>query len=149
MVKDLEDIDMWTTEVVRQIVSDKGSLQNVSEDICPGKDLERFRFLKKKYKTVFELSQKYLLDLSIDRGKFICQTQSFNCHMKEPTCKKLTAYHFHAWKNGAKTGMYYLRQTAKSDPINFSLNTINISSKKASKASKTVECTEEECLVCQ
>jgi len=144
MVKDLEDINMWKTEVVRQIVSDKGSIQNVSDELCPEQHVERFHFLKKKYKTVFEISQKYLLDLSIDRGKFICQTQSFNCNMKDATCKKLTAYHFHAWKSGAKTGMYYLRQIAKTDPMNFSLNTINVPSKK-----KEVVCNEEVCLVCQ
>jgi ribonucleoside-diphosphate reductase alpha chain len=144
MVKDLQDIDMWTTEIVRQIVSNKGSLQNVDQEKCPNKHLERFLFLKKKYKTVFEIPQKYLLDLSVDRGKFICQTQSFNCNMTDPTCKKLTAYHFHAWKSGAKTGMYYLRQKAKTDPMNFSLNTINVPTKK-----KEVVCTEEECLVCQ
>nr|QBK85748.1 MAG: ribonucleoside diphosphate reductase, large subunit [Marseillevirus LCMAC101] len=145
MVRDLQDIGMWTTDVVRHIISDKGSLQSVSEDICSKEHLQRFRFLKKKYKTAFELSQKYLLDLAIDRGKFICQSQSFNCWMKDPTYKKLNAYHFHAWKNGAKTGMYYLRQTAKTDPINFSLNTINIPSKKG----KTVACTEDECIACQ
>lgn len=148
MTKDLQDIDMWTIEVTRQIASD-GSIQNISDDLCQAKHLERFHFLKKKYKTVFEISQKYLLDLSIDRGKFICQTQSFNCHMKEPTFKKLNDYHFHAWKNGAKTGMYYLRQTSRTDPMNFSCCGINVSSKKSSKASKLVDCTEDVCLVYQ
>lgn len=144
MVKDLEEIDMWKTEVVREIISNKGSIQNVSEELCSEEHRERFRFLKRKYKTVFEISQRYLMNLSIDRGKFICQTQSFNCNMKDATVKKLTAYHFHAWKGGAKTGMYYLRQTAKTDPINFSLNTINVPSKK-----KEVVCNDEVCLVCQ
>jgi ribonucleotide reductase alpha subunit len=65
--------------------------------------------------------------------------------MKDPTYKKLNAYHFHAWKNGAKTGMYYLRQEAKADPINFSLNTINIPTRK----NKKVECNEDVCVVCQ
>jgi len=143
MVKDLQDIDMWTTEIVRQIVSDKGSLQNADPEKCPAEHLERFLFLKKKYKTVFEIPQKYLVDISAERGKFICQTQSFNCNMTDPTCTKLTAYHFHAWKSGAKTGMYYLRQTAKTDPMNFSLNTIKVPKKKE------VACNDEVCLVCQ
>ena len=145
MVKDFQEIDMWKTEVVRAIISDMGSIQQLSEEYCPNEHIERFRFLKNKYKTAYEVSQRHLLDMSADRGKFICQTQSMNCWMGEPTYKKLNAYHFHGWKIGLKTGMYYLRQSPKTNPINFSLNTINIPRKDRNK----VVCNDEICLSCQ
>lgn len=144
MVRDLKMIGMWNTDTVRTIISDRGSMKNLS---LPQNDSnrERLAYLKMKYRTVFEIPQKVIVDLSADRGPFICQTQSLNCHMAEPTFRKMNSYHFYAWQKGLKTGMYYLRQKALSDPINFAVNSITI----PTKSKKTVVCTDEVCISCQ
>ena len=141
LAKELEEIDLWTTETVRNIISNKGSIQNL---VIEDKRKERVEFLKKKYKTANELPQKVLAQYTIDRGRFICQSQSFNCWMSEPNYQKLTSFHFFGWKQGLKTGMYYLRQRALTDPLNFSLDTIVIPKKV-----KTAKCNDEICLTCQ
>lgn len=153
LVKDLQDIELWNTRVVRSLWANKGSISEVSEEGLTEDQASRLRYLKEKYLTVFELPQRTLLDMALDRGRYVCQTQSFNCWMEDPTYKKLNAFHFYGWKNGAKTGMYYLRQTAKTDPINFSLDSINIPTKRQAKLSrgkpKDVVCDEDVCIACQ
>jgi len=152
LVADLQKIDMWTTNTVRNIMKNKGSISNLSEEGLDGEPLpsdilKRLQFLKIKYLTVFEIPQKVLLDMSLDRGRYICQTQSFNCWMKDPTFSRLNKFHFFGWSKGIKTGCYYLRQTAKTDPINFSLDSINIPTKKQ-KQKKKIVCNEEVCISC-
>ena len=122
LVRDLEEIGLWGFETVKSIIANRGSLSNVQSR--EESHASRLEFLKLKYATAFEIPQKVLMELAIDRAENIDQTQSFNCHMGRPTKKKMMAYHFYAWQNGAKTGMYYLRQKALSDPINFSLDTL-------------------------
>ena len=78
--------------------------------------------LKDIYKTVWEISQKSIIDMSADRGAYICQSQSLNIHLTDPNFGKLTSMHFYAWKKGLKTGMYYLRSTAAADAIKFTLD---------------------------
>src|SRR5690606_22156743 len=78
--------------------------------------------LKDIYKTVWEISQKAIIDMSADRGAYICQSQSLNIHLTDPNFGKLTSMHFYAWKKGLKTGMYYLRSTAAADAIKFTLD---------------------------
>ena len=95
---------MWTPEVRNQIIADRGSVQGVSAITQDVKDL---------YKTVWEIKQKAIIDQAADRGAFICQSQSLNIHMAEPTTARLTSMHFYAWKRGLKTGMYYLRTRPK------------------------------------
>lgn len=139
LVHDLKEIGMWDSQTTRNIIQNKGSAQGlVSRD---PKHADRLEFLKKKYKTVFELPQKTLLQLALDRGRFVCQSQSFNCWMANPTFKKLNAYHFFAWEHGAKTGMYYLRQKAKFDPIDFT--------DEGKIRENNKECDDEVCLACQ
>lgn len=137
IVRDLKAIGMWNTQTVRRIVQDRGSIQGLEGDAITE---NRLVYLKRKYLTVYEISQKILVDLAIQRGKYICQTQSFSCHMRDPNKAKLTAYHFYSWSQGAKTGIYYLRQELKTTEINTSLNNINIPERKVEK---------EECLMCQ
>lgn len=72
---------------------------------------------KQIYKTVWELSQRTLIDMAADRGAFIDQSQSFNVHMAAPSMRKITAMHFHAWRKGLKTGLYYLRTKAATDAL--------------------------------
>jgi ribonucleoside-diphosphate reductase alpha chain len=149
LVKDFKEINMWNTDVVKDICKNNGSIADISEDISDLDKLNRLKFLKEKYLTSFEIPQKVLLDMSLDRGRYICQTQSFNCWMKEPTFTRLNAFHFYGWKGGAKTGMYYLRQTAKTNPINFSIDSINIKpSNLNNKNRDKIECDEEVCVSC-
>lgn len=119
MTKDLNEIGMWTDKNVKNIIESRGSLQNV-EFPLDSKKIERFKHLRLKYLTAFEIPQKVLLELGADRAVYICQSESRNCFMANPTKAKLHAYHFYAWQSGVKTGMYYLRQKARTDPINFS-----------------------------
>jgi len=78
--------------------------------------------LKKIYKTVWEIKQRTLVDMAADRGIYIDQSQSFNVHMSDANFGKLTSLHFHAWKKGLKTGMYYLRTRAAADAIKFTVD---------------------------
>ena len=125
MVKDLQAINLWTTETVRSIIKSNGSLQDVpaSPDSVVNKRLE---FLKLKYLTAFEIPQRVTLQMMLDRGRFVCQSQSFNCFMKDPTYEKLNAFHFAAWEGGAPTGMYYLRQPSAVNPINVGIDSLFI-----------------------
>ena len=77
--------------------------------------------IQEKYKIVWEIPMKHILEMAADRGAFICQSQSTNLWMKEPTYNKLTAMHFFAWKKGLKTGIYYLRTKAKAAPQQFTI----------------------------
>ena len=78
--------------------------------------------LKDLYKTVWEISQKTIIDLAADRGAYVCQSQSLNLFIESPNFGKLTSMHFYAWQKGLKTGMYYLRSKAAVDPIKFTLS---------------------------
>jgi len=100
LVKDLVERDMWTTDVRTQIIANNGSIQSL--ECIPSE-------LKGLYKTVWEIPQKVLIDMSKDRAPFICQSQSLNLFSSEPSYSKLTSMHFYAWKSGLKTGCYYLR----------------------------------------
>jgi ribonucleoside-diphosphate reductase alpha chain len=77
--------------------------------------------IKDLYKTVWEIKQKTIIDMAADRGAFICQSQSLNIHIQDANFGKLTSMHFHAWKRGLKTGMYYLRTKAASDAVKFTV----------------------------
>ncbi len=77
--------------------------------------------IKLLYRTVWEVSQKSIIDMSADRGAYICQSQSMNIHMQDANFGKLTSMHFHAWKKGLKTGLYYLRTKAAADAIKFTI----------------------------
>ena len=100
LVQDLVDRDLWTADVRTQIIANNGSIQSLQ--CIPGE-------LKSLYKTVWEIPQKVLIDMSRDRAPFVCQSQSLNLFAQEPSYSKLTSMHFYAWKSGLKTGCYYLR----------------------------------------
>jgi len=100
LIRDLIQRGLWTNAMKDTILLNEGSVQNIPE--IPEE-------LKAIYKTVWEIKQKSLIDLSIQRGPFICQSQSLNIFMEEPDFKKLSSMHFYGWANGLKTGSYYLR----------------------------------------
>ena len=112
--------------------------------------------IKDLYKTVWEMKQKTLIDLAADRAPFVCQTQSMNLFIKNPTYKTLNAMHFYSWKKGLKTGIYYLRSQAKTSAQKFSVDLGKVSSgnsiinknKESSKTENTIVVKEEECLMC-
>lgn len=112
LLKDLVKLGLWNEEMKNNLVRASGSVQpipNIPQNI---KDL---------YKTAWEIKQRSILDMSADRGAYICQSQSLNIFLEEPNFGKLTSMHFHAWKRGLKTGMYYLRTRAASAPVQFTL----------------------------
>ena len=112
LVNDLKKIGLWSKEMKDLMVKANGSVQNIID--IPNE-------LKELYKTVWEMSQKTIIDMSADRGVYIDQSQSMNLFVESPTVSKLSSMHMYAWKQGLKTGMYYLRSKAKSRPIQFSL----------------------------
>ena len=112
LVEDLKKIGLWSKEMKDLMVKAGGSIQNIID--IPDD-------IKELYKTVWEMSQKTIIDMSADRGVYIDQSQSMNLFVENPTISKLSSMHMYAWKTGLKTGMYYLRSKAKARPIQFSL----------------------------
>jgi len=112
LVEDLKKIGMWSKEMRDLMIKAGGSIQNIIE--IPDE-------LKQLYKTVWEISQKCIIDMAADRGRFICQSQSMNLFVEAPTFAKLSSMHMYAWKKGLKTGMYYLRTKPKAKAIQFTL----------------------------
>ncbi|KAI9716027.1 MAG: ribonucleotide-diphosphate reductase subunit rnr1 [Chrysothrix sp. TS-e1954] len=113
LLKDLVNMGLWSDNMKNRIIADGGSIQrvpNIPDDI------------KALYKTVWEISQRTVIQMAADRGAFIDQSQSLNIHMKEPSMGKITSMHFAGWKLGLKTGMYYLRTMAASAPIQFTVD---------------------------
>ncbi|MBV8327370.1 ribonucleoside-diphosphate reductase subunit alpha [Chryseobacterium sp.] len=112
LLKDLTDLGLWNNTMKNKLIAENGSVQNIAQIPAP---------LKELYKTVWEIRQKTIIDMAADRGAFICQSQSLNLFMAQPNMAKLTSMHFHAWKSGLKTGMYYLRTKAAADAIQFTV----------------------------
>src|SRR5210317_188320 len=112
LVNDLKKVGLWSKEMKDLMVKAGGSIQNIVD--IPDD-------IKNLYRTVWEISQKSIIDMAADRVRFIDQSQSMNLFMESPTMSKLSSMHMYAWKAGLKTGMYYLRSKAKARPIQFSL----------------------------
>ena len=113
LLKDLIGLGLWNEEMKERLMAANGSIQQIPE--IPQE-------LKELYKTAYELSQKVIIDMSADRGAYICQSQSLNLFVENPNFGKLSSMHFYAWQSGLKTGMYYLRTKAAVDPIKFTLS---------------------------
>ncbi|KAG9315871.1 ribonucleotide reductase [Chiua virens] len=121
LLRDLVERGLWNDTMKNMIIAHNGSVANIPsipEDV------------KAIYKTVWEISQKKVIDMAADRGAFICQSQSLNIHLQAPTTGQLTSMHFYGWKKGLKTGMYYLRTRPAAQAIQF---TIDQSTLKAAK----------------
>ena len=112
LVEELLELKLWNEEIKNNIISNKGSIQYIHglpED------------LKEKYKIVWEMPMKNLIDMAHDRGLFICQSQSMNLWMEDPEPKSLTNMHFYSWRSGLKTGIYYLRRKPKHQAQQFTI----------------------------
>ncbi|WP_207420511.1 ribonucleoside-diphosphate reductase subunit alpha [Desertivirga brevis] len=112
LLKDLVRLGLWNNTMKNTIIAANGSIQHIQE--IPSE-------IKELYKTVWEIKQRSLIDMAADRGAFICQSQSLNLFVDQPSAAKLTSMHFYAWKKGLKTGMYYLRTQAASQAVQFTV----------------------------
>ena len=112
LLKDLIKLKLWDENMKDTLMAANGSIQDIKE--IPDD-------IKLLYRTVWEVSQKSIIDMAADRGAYICQSQSMNIHMQDANFGKLTSMHFHAWKKGLKTGLYYLRTKAAADAIKFTI----------------------------
>ena len=112
LLKDLIKLNLWNESMKDRLMEANGSIQGIKE--IPDD-------IKLLYRTVWEVSQKSIIDMAADRGAYICQSQSMNIHMQDANFGKLTSMHFHAWKKGLKTGRYYLRTKAAADAIKFTI----------------------------
>jgi ribonucleoside-diphosphate reductase alpha chain len=113
LLKDLTRLGLWNETLKQKLMAANGSVANIPEIPTD---------LKELYKTVYEISQKTIIDQAADRGAFICQSQSLNLFVENPNFGKMSSMHFYAWQKGLKTGMYYLRSKAAVDPIKFTLD---------------------------
>uniref|UniRef100_A0A6C0JWH1 ribonucleoside-diphosphate reductase n=1 Tax=viral metagenome TaxID=1070528 RepID=A0A6C0JWH1_9ZZZZ len=113
LIKEFTTLGLWNEELKNNIIANKGSIQHI-EGITDA--------LKEKYKIVWEMKMRDIIDMSADRGAFICQSQSLNLWCEEPSYSTLTSMHFYAWQKGLKTGMYYLRRKPRHQPQQFTVN---------------------------
>lgn len=112
LMAELSALGLWTDELKDSIILNKGSVQHLQ-----GLSVH----LKEKYKIVWEMPMKHLIDMAVDRARYVCQSQSLNLWVEDPDYKTLTSMHFYAWQAGLKTGMYYLRRKAKHQPQQFTI----------------------------
>ena len=132
LVEDLLKLGLWNEELKNSIISNKGSVSHI-QNLVP--------HLKEKYKTVWELPMKEIINMSRDRGAYVCQSQSLNLWIEDPDSKILTSMHFYAWKAGLKTGIYYLRRKAKHQAQQFTIEPKKNSTNEDEEDKK-------ECLMC-
>jgi ribonucleoside-diphosphate reductase alpha chain len=130
LITDLQKIGLWNDKIKNNIILNKGSVQYIDG---------LSDHLKQKYCTVWEIPMKHVIDMAADRGAFICQSQSMNLWMEDPTYASLTSMHFYAWTKGLKTGMYYLRRKGRHQPQQFTIEPEKLN---------PVEDTLEECEMC-
>jgi len=112
LMKDLINLGLWNEQIKNNIIANKGSVQQLT--ILP-------EHMRNKYKIVWEIPMKHIIDMAADRGAFICQSQSLNLWIEDPTYNTLTSMHFYSWKKGLKTGIYYLRRKAKHQAQQFTI----------------------------
>ena len=141
LLKDLIKLNIWNETMKDRLMEANGSIQEIKE--IPDD-------IKLLYRTVWEVSQKSIIDMAADRGAYICQSQSMNIHMQDANFGKLTSMHFHAWKKGLKTGLYYLRTKAAADAIKFTI-VKEEKSQDIEEKQEAIQCsvdTKDDCEVC-
>jgi ribonucleotide reductase alpha subunit len=112
LMNDLLKLDLWNEKIKNNIISNNGSVQQI--EVIPQE-------IRDKYKTIWEIPMRHLIDMSADRGAFICQSQSLNLWLEDPTYNTLTSMHFYSWSKGLKTGIYYLRRRARFQAQQFTI----------------------------
>lgn len=121
LMTDLIKLGIWDERMKNRIMAANGSVQGIPE--IP-------EDIKDRYRTVWEISQKSIIDMSADRGAYICQSQSLNIHLTDANFGKMTSMHFYAWKKGLKTGMYYLRTKAATDAFKVTIDKESVAESK-------------------
>ena len=116
LMRELIELGLWNEKIKQNIIANKGSVQQLS--ILP-------EHIRNKYKIVWEIPMKQLIDMSADRGAYICQSQSLNLWLEDPNYNTLTSMHFYSWTKGLKTGIYYLRRKAKHQAQQFTIEPEN------------------------
>jgi ribonucleoside-diphosphate reductase alpha chain len=142
LVKDLITLGLWNEKLRNEIIGNNGSVLNIAS--IPDE-------IKELYKTVWEIKQKAVIDLSRGRAPFIDQTQSLNIHMEDPNFGKLSSMHFYAWKAGLKTGMYYLRSRAAINAVKFTVTQPEVPKKSIEENREAMVCSidnPEDCISC-
>lgn len=117
LLEDLRDLGLWSPELKNKIIGNGGSISMIDE--IP-------KEIKQLYKTVWEISQKIILNYAADRGIFIDQSQSTNIFIAQPDYAKLASMHFYGWKKGLKTGMYYLRTLPAANAIQYTVENVKL-----------------------
>ena len=112
LMNDLLKLDLWNEKIKNNIISNNGSVQQI--EVIPQE-------IRDKYKTIWEIPMRHLIDMSADRGAFICQSQSLNLWLEDPNYNTLTSMHFYSWSKGLKTGIYYLRRRARFQAQQFTI----------------------------
>ena len=112
LMRELIGLGLWNETIKNNIIANKGSIQHLTM---------LSEHIRNKYKIVWEMPMKHLIDLSADRGAFICQSQSLNLWLEDPNYNTLTSMHFYSWKSGLKTGIYYLRRKPRHNPQQFTI----------------------------
>jgi ribonucleoside-diphosphate reductase alpha chain len=115
LMKELSQLGLWNEEIKQNIIANKGSIQQLTD--IP-------QYIRDKYKIVWEIPMKHLIDMAADRGAFICQSQSLNLWLEDPNYNMLTSMHFYSWQKGLKTGIYYLRRKAKHQAQQFTIEPV-------------------------
>jgi ribonucleoside-diphosphate reductase alpha chain len=141
LAKDLKQIGLWTKDIVNRIIENNGSVQNIDEIPVEVKEV---------YKTVWEISQKIVIDYAADRGAFVDQSQSMNIFIDQPSYAKLSSMHLYGWKKGLKTGSYYIRSKPSRDAVKFSIlkEEKKEEGKKYMLNGKEMICTDDVCVAC-
>lgn len=124
LINEFLELGIWNEKIKNNIIANRGSIQQLTN--IPGLT----DHIKNKYKTVWEIPMKHLIDMSAERGAFICQSQSLNLWLEEPNYNTLTSMHFYAWSRGLKTGIYYLRRKPKHQAQQFTIEPDNHNSDK-------------------
>ncbi|CAI2348455.1 unnamed protein product [Caenorhabditis sp. 36 PRJEB53466] len=139
MLKDLVERGLWTDDMKNRLIANNGSIQNIEGIPADIKEL---------YRTVWEISQKEIIEMAADRGAFIDQSQSLNIHMAKPSYAAITSMHFYGWKKGLKTGMYYLRTKPAVNAVQFTVDKNALKTKKTVETPAPVPEDDEGCVMC-
>ena len=156
LVNDFEKLNIWSEDLKNEIIMNDGSIQKIDltnyldvDDKHYTKKVARLEHLLNKYKTIWEISQRELIDMSADRGPFIDQSQSLNIYMANPTLSKITSSHFHGWSKGLKTLSYYIRTKAISTGAkHLAINTTKVEKPKEPEIISKPENSDFECFGC-
>jgi ribonucleoside-diphosphate reductase subunit M1 len=136
---ELITLGLWSVDMKNTIIAHGGSIQNI-----PGIPTE----IKERYRTIWEMSNKVYIDMAADRGAFVCQSQSMNLWVSNPTMRTLSSMHMYAWGKGLKTGSYYLRSRPAVDAQQFTIDPSVLDIRQETRQKRALECTDDICVMC-